>query len=343
MRKWFLGLAASLTVLSSCSEDVDLTAPYKDLAIVYGLLDEKQDTHWVRIQKAFLGDDNALLYSVIPDSLYYNATLVAWIQGYTATGTKVDSFPLQRMVNAANKDSGIFAAFNNVLYRGVYNINPNSSYKLFVKKPNGDTITSETVLAKSVTMGYPLTSTTPLDFEPDNILFPEEYVKFRWTHDSKSYGYQLALRFNYQEWTGANPPVDTSFLYYFPLFRPTNEYQCLTNQICYQVSKSQFYGMIVNHIEKDPPGTPGANLRLRRFLGLDVIVLQATEEFYNYITINAPSLSYVQKVTSYTNVEGGLGIFGSRTTAGFNNVPLNTQTLDSLRLGQHTWELNFQP
>ena len=62
MRKSLLGIIAALLILSSCSEDVDLTAPYKDITVAYGLLDADQDTHWVRIQKAFLGDDNALLY-----------------------------------------------------------------------------------------------------------------------------------------------------------------------------------------------------------------------------------------------------------------------------------------
>jgi hypothetical protein len=74
-----------------------------------------------------------------------------------------------------------------------------------------------------------------------------------------------------------------------------------------------------------------------------MVVLQASEELYNYITINAPSLSYVQKVTAYTNIVNGLGIFASRTTGGTNNLILDTQTSDSLRLGQYTNQLNFQP
>ena len=345
MRKSLLGIMAALFVLSSCSEDVDLTATYKDITVSYGLLDAAQDTHWIRIQKAFLGDDNALLYTVIPDSLYYPATLDAWILAYNSSSAKVDSFHLERMLNAATKDSGVFAAYNNVLYRGVRPLNTNYTYKLFIKKPNGDTTSSSTTLTRKVTMAYPPTASTPLSWEPTNVLVEDKVVNFRWVVDANSYAYQLGLRFNYREWKFGDPGnvTDTSFTYYFPLFVGTSDYQCNSNQICYDVHKPQFYGMIVDNIQKDAPNTPPNEVRLRKFVSLDIIVLQATTEFYNYITINAPSLSYVQKVTAYTNIENGVGIFASRTTSGVQNVTLNTQTLDSLRLGHFTYELNFQP
>lgn len=338
MRKSLFGIIAATFIFTSCSEDIDLTADYKDITVTYGLLDENKDTNWIRIQKAFLGDDNALLYAVIPDSLYYPTSLVAWVKSYNSLGAQVDSFGLERMVNVFVKDPGNFATDSNVLYRMVGTISSSKTYKLFIKKPNGDTTYSETTLCNDVTMGYPPTSSTPLDWEPDNILTPSQSVKFRWVKDDNSYAYQMGLKFNYQEWPVINPGnvTDTSFTYYFPMFKYTSDYACLSNQVCYEVTKEQFYGMIVNNIENNPD-------LARRFTGLDVIVLQATEELYNYITINAPSLSYVQKVTAYTNINNGQGIFASRTSAGTQNVPLSTQTSDSLRLGRYTYMLNFQP
>jgi|688.fasta_scaffold263755_2 hypothetical protein len=344
MRKSLLGIIAALLILSSCSEDVDLTAPYKDITVAYGLLDADQDTHWVRIQKAFLGDDNALLYSVIPDSLYYPASLDAWILVYNASSVKVDSFHLERMVNAAVKDSGIFAAYNNVLYRGIKPLNVSYTYKLFIKKPNGDTTSSETIITNDVTMAYPPNSSTPLDWEPVTI-GQSKLITFRWVKDPNSYAYQLGLKFNYQEWKDGTPAdiTDTSFTYFWPIFRPIADFSCFGNQVCYDVTKEQFYDMIVNNIEEDLPSTTPGEFRYRKFISIDMVVLQASEELYNYITINAPSLSYVQKVTAYTNIVNGLGIFASRTTGGTNNLILDTQTSDSLRLGQYTNQLNFQP
>lgn len=335
MRKWFLGLAASLTVLSSCSEDIDLTAPYKDITIAYGLIDELKDTNWIRIQKGYLGDDNAVLYAAIPDSLYYPASLVVWVKEYNSVGAQTDSVLLERMVNPVVKDPGTFSSDSNVLYRMVKNTDAAFTYKLFIKKPNGDTTTSETILANSITMNTPPAA---FDWEPDNILVQDQVVRFRWVHDPNSYAYQTGIKFKYEEWDVSNPGVveNKSFTHIFPMFRPTSDYQCFTNQICYDVHKLDFYSMIVNNIDVDIN-------KARRFISFDFIVLQATEELYNYITINAPSLSYVQKVTDYTNIAGGHGIFASRTSGGYVDRILNDQTRDSLESGQYTWQLNFQP
>ncbi len=339
MRKSLLGILAALFIFSSCSEDVDLTAPYKDITVVYGLLNAQQDTHWVRIQKAFLGDGDALLYSLIPDSLYYPATLDAYVLGYNSSGTQVDSFHLERLLNpiGIDKDTGVFAAFNNVLYRGIRTLNLNYTYKIVVVKPNGSQSTSTTEIVDDVIMAYPPTVGTQLNWEPPTPGM-DKVITVRWVSDAKSYAYQLGIRFHYEEWNFATPGnvKDTSFTYYFPMFKPTNDEICNLNQLCYDIPKQTFYGMIVNNIDED------SDLR-RRFISLDILVLQATEEFYNYITINAPSLSYVQKVSAYTNIENGLGIWGSRTTGGLNGLNLNTQCQDSLQQGQYTWQLNFVP
>lgn len=346
MRKGLFGILVSLVVLSSCSEDVDLSAPYKDITIAYGLLDKDDTTHYVRIQKAFLGDDNALLYCVIPDSLYYPATLDAYVLGYNG-GVKVpsDSFHLDRYVNDVIKDSGIFAAFNNVIYKGTKILIPSHTYELVIIKPNGDTTRSSTELVNNTIMGYPPTPGTPLNWEP-TIPGQSKTITIRWVTDANSYAYQLGIRFNYQEWEVGTPGnvTDTSFTYYFPMFKFTfADYSCMSNQCCYDITKERFYDMITQNIDEDPPSTPGPNIRQRRFIGLDFIVLQATQELYDYITINAPSLSYVQKVTAYTNITNGLGIWGSRTSGGVNGVYLNSQNTDSLMFGQYTSGLNFVP
>ncbi len=344
MRKSLLGIIAALFILSSCSEDIDLTAPYKDITVTYGLLDQDQDTIWIRIQKAFLGDDNALLYCVIPDSLYYPASLQAYILEYNSSMVQTDSIPLVRMLNAATKDTGIFAAYNNVLYRGIEDIDPAFTYKLVIIKPNGDTTTSTTGLVDDIIMAYPPTVATQLDWEPTIPGDPKKII-VRWVTDANTFAYQLGFTFHYQEWEAGTPGnvTDTSFTYWFAIFRPLSDFQCFTNQVCYDITKEQFYGMITNHIDEDPVGTPAPNVKLRRFIAIDFTILQASEELYNYITINAPSLSYVQKVTAYTNITNGLGIFSSRSSGGLKNLIIDTQTSDSLRLGQYTSPLNFVP
>ena len=62
MKKILLSLFsvfAFLMMFNACSTDVDLYADYKDITVVYGLLDSGADTNFIKINKAFLGPGNA--------------------------------------------------------------------------------------------------------------------------------------------------------------------------------------------------------------------------------------------------------------------------------------------
>ena len=70
------------TWFSSCSTDVDLYADYKDTAIVYGLIDAKADTNYVKITRAFCSTNdhpiNAFEVAPIYDSSNYPGKLDAY-------------------------------------------------------------------------------------------------------------------------------------------------------------------------------------------------------------------------------------------------------------------------
>ena len=54
-----------------CSTDVDLTAEYQSIPVVYGLLEMEADTQWVRINRTWLGDGNQIEAAAIRDSSEY--------------------------------------------------------------------------------------------------------------------------------------------------------------------------------------------------------------------------------------------------------------------------------
>lgn len=43
----------SLLLLNACSTDVDLYADYKDVPVIYGLLDATADTNYIKITRVF--------------------------------------------------------------------------------------------------------------------------------------------------------------------------------------------------------------------------------------------------------------------------------------------------
>ena len=68
----FLILLCVVQLVSSCSKDFKIDAPYKDITIVYGLLNISDTAHYIRIHKAFLDESkNALVMATTTDSIYY--------------------------------------------------------------------------------------------------------------------------------------------------------------------------------------------------------------------------------------------------------------------------------
>ena len=70
-------------VLASCSTDVELYADYKEVPVVYGLLDVSADTNYIKITKAFCSDNdhpiNANEVALIYDSSNYAYKLDAFL------------------------------------------------------------------------------------------------------------------------------------------------------------------------------------------------------------------------------------------------------------------------
>ena len=70
-------VVVSATLWNACSTEVDLTAPYDSIPVVYGLLELESDTQWVKINRTWLGEGNQLEAAQIADSSEYPAGSVA--------------------------------------------------------------------------------------------------------------------------------------------------------------------------------------------------------------------------------------------------------------------------
>ena len=65
-----------VVVLGACETDIDVNADWKDITTVYSILDPAEKTQYVRINKAFLGEGNALEYAQIADSINYDTSYI---------------------------------------------------------------------------------------------------------------------------------------------------------------------------------------------------------------------------------------------------------------------------
>lgn len=340
MRKLSPLILLFLIFCSSCEDDIDITAPYKDIAVVYGLLDRNDTTHYIRIQKCFLVDDNAYGFAANADSNYYPTSLLAYILEYNSSGSKIDSIYLTRTINEFPMDTGLFDENNNILYKGTKVLNAANTYRLVIIKPNGDTVSASTKLCSNIIMPPP-----PMfvNFETNSGPNEPEQV-YTWASDPNAFFYQLSMYFNYEEWIGDDSlnPVPQKVARNFAFFKPSPDMECFSNTICFKVTKSQFYSILLWNIPADPVGTPTSQIRHRRSVSVDVKISVGAPDLYYYIRFNEPNLGYVQKTSTYTNLNNGIGIFSARTTAAYLNIPIYQATEDSIIYGQKTHHLNFQ-
>ena len=72
MGKKHLHFILFLLVFSACESDLDVNAQWEEVTVVYGLLDQSRDQQYIKINKAFLGEADALQMASNSDSSNYN-------------------------------------------------------------------------------------------------------------------------------------------------------------------------------------------------------------------------------------------------------------------------------
>jgi hypothetical protein len=83
-----------------------------------------------------------------------------------------------------------------------------------------------------------------------------------------------------------------------------------------------------------------AEVEYRLPRGLDLVLLTASTEYFNYMDLNRMADDYGGQVT--TNITGGLGLFAFRYQTRVTNLFLGPVTMDSLVNGRYTRHLNFK-
>jgi hypothetical protein len=137
MKKTLAALFAAFTLIffQSCSQKFNIAAPYKQIVVVYGLLDQQDTAHYVRIEKAFLDQSkNALTMAQVSDSNYY-AQLNVVIKRFDFQYNFIDTIHLNRVDMSAEgypKPTGTFFNSPNYAYKFKGYLDPNYIYRLVI-------------------------------------------------------------------------------------------------------------------------------------------------------------------------------------------------------------------
>ncbi len=311
----FALLVSLLPFFQSCETDVNIDAEWKEITIVYGLLNQQDTVHYFRINKAFLGG-NALEIVKIEDSSSYKNDLEVIMEGWLA-GEKVQTINLDT-ITISNKDSGTWYNPYMVVYKGAGQLSEGYDYTLNIKNlKSGKEVTSATKLIHDFNFVKP-NAGSKANF---NVGYSS---KFSWRNAENAMRYEPMIRFHYFE-----VPLGTTDTIpkYFDWAQSTQYNVPGFDEVEISVSGDAFYTVAASKIE--------ANFSGVRLAGkVDYIVSAAGVEYDTYLNVNGSSTSLVQDRPEYTNIENGFGLMSSRyqKTRSIELNPLTEQSLMAMNL-----------
>lgn len=303
MKFFFVSLIIFLLLFfaSGCEEDFDMNAPYQDITVVYGLIDPGEDTIFLRINKAFLGDGNALIMAQIEDSSIYVNSLLAVVEEWE-NNNMMKSYTMDT-ITIKNKESGTFYNPYQVLYYAPYQPNTSREYRLSIQVNNKE-VAAKTTLVRNFSIIRPSAGSAFIMFKPGN----EGEVK--WNSANNGRRYEVMIRFKFKEVFLDSP--DT-LLRHVDWALGTRK-SINTNggeEMFIKYQNNSFYAILKNRIPYDDTGEE-ARVSARYTNNVDFFFAVAAEELNTYMEVNEPSNSIIQDKPDYTNISNGLGIFSSR-------------------------------
>ena len=321
---------------SSCEDELDVSAPYQEQYVVYGLLDISEARHTLRIQKLYQNNNlSAATVAQRPDSIYPPDNIEVLV--IESNPNNLQSLDTLRFVRDTlnSKDEGLFASQPHVLYRSERDklLNSAFDYELLIRNP---------------AVNYQIRSNTRLVGKPRFGTFPREGFGFEFTDqedvsqsiykieftpgpNARSFG--ISLRFFYEERMDGGPWTPKTL----DLSITGAETQFIRggNLIERFYDGGSLFRRLGNRLEA------ADNIQRRLIDSAVFVVANAEEELENYIRLSQVSGGPVESAPQYTNVENGLGVFSSRSQSS-RWVRFNQNSKDTLRFGRFTEDLNFQ-
>ena len=344
-----LSFLLALLTFTSCKETITLTNDQKETAVIYGILDQADTIHIIKINRAFSGTNNSLKVAQIPDSSYFKD-----VQAYIYEIKKGDTLRKWKLRDTLidNKEPGIFyGPQQKVYYFETDKNNPlvgeSGRTYLFRGKfeKNKFEVTATTELIYGNSLLYPVSNGTNYSFANGIIDKPEYYstgIKFK---PGTAVTTNTALRITIREYIGQEDTLKSFDWNVGDMDVTPNATSAGINAL-----GTAFYPLIVKNCTNTA-------ITKRQLASIELRVTFASEVLYNYITLNKPSSSLAQNKINYTNLSATngmrvIGIFTARNlksevklSSDFINQnsirALDAQSTKELCLGSITNKLRF--
>tara|TARA_B100000508_G_C11465884_1_gene282581 strand:+ start:64580 stop:65650 length:1071 start_codon:yes stop_codon:yes gene_type:complete len=338
--KRFFFLIVTVAIVAGCTTKFSVNGEYDETPIVHMLLDPNDEFHFLKLNKTFLGDGNANDFAMVADSAYFDqvdATIEEIIGGSTTR-----TWTLQDTI-IENKESGTFYYPEQKLYFfQADDLNEDALYRLTIDIENGRHIVKgQTELVQDINITFP-NAFQQINFAEANVpLNGYNTQSIAFSTGPNAAVFKVQLRFDYREFKPSGNE-NKSLLWNIGTLRIAD---LTTTNPSLGANGESFYEFVANSIQEDPDVTR------RTVNGFEILVTAGSEDLNTYMLTNQPTSSLAQNKPTFSNVEGGLGIFSARTTAAqykefqyTNNPNQRGFSLNSTRElceGQYTGSLKF--
>lgn len=296
----------ALALLVSCSTDVDLFADYKEVPIIYGLLDYNADTNFIKITHAIEGGDNALISANNPDLNNYPEKLDVRITEFR-NGDSIRQFVLDT-ITIHNKQNGLFYAPAQKMYYTTEHLCKNTpgshyTYRLTVAFPELTLVTDAAIVGSD---SYSIKSTVA-DFSGGN-----KYVLF---HPAENAGvYDATMSFTFLERRSFDSDsIPRTIRWHMGTYFDTDLVQnTIDGAYAIKYHRNDLYETLRNVLGDDTL-VPG----LRRYLTdypIEVTITAGGENLSQYLIYNGTINTSMNPENNYSVIDGGYGVFSSKTT-----------------------------
>jgi len=316
-----------IMIFTGCGNEVEISAPYKDIPVVYCILNPGDSVHYLRLEKSFNGEANAYEMAQQADSIYYpdaEVYLERW------SDNKMQEQFNMIPVTIAPRINGVFAEDPNRLYATSSELIPNNEYRLNIRIPStGAEISARTHLVNDFRIIKPEYYRKSLPFSSYGNNTIVEWVTARYTR-----AFHLQIRFHYLEINGEDTVRNTAY-WNIANFVADNDGGGIKMET--NISHRAFYKWLGSKLS--PVSEPVFRLAARK--SLDFWFTVGGDELYTYIQIYRPDDNIPKEHLVFTNISNGIGIFSSRFEKGITGKALSEHSIDSIAHGIYTRHLGF--
>jgi hypothetical protein len=329
-------------LISACSNDFEVTAPWKEIPVVYGILSPQDTAHYIRIEKAFLDPDkSAFEVAQIADSLYYpESAITVWLER-TDNQNRIAMKRVNGALEGYPRDPGVFADQPNWLYKANtagFPLLAGKKYRLVIERQDGKAdITAETTLPADFKITKPaLNVAVPvISFEGT------KGTTIGWETDENGVYFNIRFVIRIAERNLNGTLVNTQEFVWDAVSNHEVIPMAAGSSVQYrgsiQIAGTSFYNFLAQKLQKPAQG------RYRQFVSMDIILDGGGKEIKEYLeTSNANGgLTGAETFPNYSNISEGFGIFTSKSQTIGQNYRVGGKTLDSMSVNSITDTLGF--